>query len=127
MALHGGLAWRASVRGAGVREARPEAAPAAAAAVGCSRRLAGRGCVAAAAADGAALSPLLTSGNVKRQKVSMMSLGCPKNVVDGAHAGGAACAFCAVLQRTRASPGRSCAARVRCCAASRAARRIPTG
>jgi hypothetical protein len=61
--------------------------------------------VAAAAADGAALSPLLTSGNVKRQKVSMMSLGCPKNVVDGAHAGGAACAFCAVLQRTRASPG----------------------
>jgi hypothetical protein len=38
--------------------------------------------------DGAVVgapSPLLTSKTAQRLKVSMMSLGCPKNVVDGAH------------------------------------------
>jgi hypothetical protein len=29
-------------------------------------------------------APLLTSKTTQRMKVSMMSLGCPKNVVDGA-------------------------------------------
>jgi hypothetical protein len=84
--------WRAAMRGAAAREQRASAAAApAAAAAGCRRRrAAGPARCVAAAADGGAPSPLLTSGTAQRQKVSMMSLGCPKNVVDGAHAAHAA-------------------------------------
>lgn len=87
MAFCSSSAGRHAARPAAAREL--GAGGASAAANGCRprRRLLRCRCDAGEQQDGAVVgapAPLLTSKTAQRLKVSMMSLGCPKNVVDGA-------------------------------------------
>jgi hypothetical protein len=80
-------AGRHAARPAAARELGAGGASAAAAGCRTRRRLLRCRCDAGEQQDGAVVgapAPLLTSKTAQRLKVSMMSLGCPKNVVDGA-------------------------------------------
>ena len=118
MALFGCSAGPAVSRPAAARELAARGVSGAAAGAGRRRRPLQCRCDAVDQQDSAVVSapaPLLTSKTAQRQKVSMMSLGCPKNVVDGAPPHGGAVRLRPCVSCHRRCVLRAASAAASCC------------